>query len=77
MLVIYGVLLRTDGRYHASRAGRICAGAGQRACVSFAKLPNGASLDRTEQVLKDMGEMVMQQPGAAHAVAFPGLRSMD
>jgi len=41
--------------------------------VTIAQLPNGASLDRTEQVIRQMGEIVMQQPGAAHAVGFPGL----
>jgi len=41
--------------------------------VTFAKLPDGASLDRTEEVIRQMSEIVMNQPGAAHAVAYPGL----
>ena len=41
--------------------------------IAFAQLPNGATLDRTEGVIREMGEMAMKQPGVEHAVAFPGL----
>ncbi len=41
--------------------------------VSFAQLPNGASLDRTESVIRQMGDIAMKQPGVQSAVAFPGL----
>jgi multidrug efflux pump len=41
--------------------------------VGFAQLPPGASLDRTEAVMRRMSEIAMAQPGVEHAVAFPGL----
>ncbi|MDE2343368.1 MAG: multidrug efflux RND transporter permease subunit [Betaproteobacteria bacterium] len=41
--------------------------------VGFAQLPSGASLDRTEQVIRHMGEIALKQPGVESAVAFPGL----
>jgi multidrug efflux pump len=41
--------------------------------VGFAQLPNGASLDRTEDVIRRMGDIAMKQPGVDHAVSFPGL----
>ena len=41
--------------------------------VAFAQLPEAASLDRTEEVIKHMSEIGMKQPGVANAVAFPGL----
>jgi multidrug efflux pump len=41
--------------------------------VSFAQLPDAASLDRTESVIKRMGDIAMTQPGTENAVAFPGL----
>jgi multidrug efflux pump len=41
--------------------------------VGFAQLPPGASLDRTEAVMRRMGEIAMAQPGVEHAVGFPGL----
>lgn len=41
--------------------------------VSFAQLPSGASLDRTEKVVKEMSDYLLAQPGIKHTVAFPGL----
>ncbi|MCB1954117.1 MAG: multidrug efflux RND transporter permease subunit [Rhodocyclaceae bacterium] len=41
--------------------------------IGFAQLPDGATLDRTEEVIRRMGEIAMQDPGVEHAVAFPGL----
>jgi multidrug efflux pump len=41
--------------------------------VSFAQLPDGATLDRTEKVIRQMSDIALQQPGVDHAVAFPGL----
>jgi len=41
--------------------------------IGFAQLPDGATLDRTEQVIRRMSEIALQQPGVEHAVAFPGL----
>ena len=41
--------------------------------VSFAQLPDGATLDRTEAVMREMSEIAMEMPGVASAVTFPGL----
>lgn len=41
--------------------------------VAFAQLPDGASLDRTEAVIRRMSELGLKQEGVADAVAFPGL----
>ncbi len=41
--------------------------------ISFAQLPDGASLARTEEVIKRMTEIGLKQPGVESAVAFPGL----
>jgi multidrug efflux pump len=41
--------------------------------IGFAQLPDGASLDRTEGVIRRMGEIALAQPGVESAVAFPGL----
>jgi multidrug efflux pump len=41
--------------------------------VSFAQLPNGATLDRTEDVIRRMSDIAMKHPGVQNAVAFPGL----
>ncbi|HMH64480.1 MAG TPA: efflux RND transporter permease subunit, partial [Rhizomicrobium sp.] len=41
--------------------------------VSFAQLPDGATLDRTEKVIREMSDIAMKEPGVDHAVSFPGL----
>jgi multidrug efflux pump len=41
--------------------------------VGFAQLPDGASLDRTEDVIRRMSEIGMKTPGVRNSVAFPGL----
>src|ERR1700754_3345768 len=41
--------------------------------VGFAQLPDGASLDRTEEVVRHMGEIALKDPDVPHAVQFPGL----
>jgi hydrophobe/amphiphile efflux-1 (HAE1) family protein len=41
--------------------------------VAFAQLPDAASLERTDEVIRRMSEIALKHPGAADAVAFPGL----
>jgi multidrug efflux pump len=41
--------------------------------VAMAQLPDGAALDRTEAVVKQMSSIALKQPGVEAAVAFPGL----
>jgi multidrug efflux pump len=41
--------------------------------IGFAQLPDGATLDRTEEVVRRMGEITLADPGVEHAVSFPGL----
>jgi len=41
--------------------------------VAFAQLPDAATLDRTESVIRKMSDIALKQPGVANAVAFPGL----
>jgi multidrug efflux pump len=41
--------------------------------VSFAQLPQGATLERTEKVIREMSDIAMKEPGVESAVAFPGL----
>ncbi len=41
--------------------------------ISFAQLPPGATLERTEEVMRRMGEIAQKQEGVVSAVQFPGL----
>ncbi len=41
--------------------------------VAFAQLPDAATLDRTEAVMRRMADIGLKQPGVANAIQFPGL----
>jgi hydrophobe/amphiphile efflux-1 (HAE1) family protein len=41
--------------------------------IAVVQLPNAASLDRTEQVVRQVSELALETPGIAHAIGFPGL----
>lgn len=41
--------------------------------IAFAQLPQGATLERTEEVIREMSDIALQEEGVASAVAFPGL----
>lgn len=41
--------------------------------ISFVQLPPGATVKRTEEVLKKMANIIEKQPGVSHSVQFPGL----
>ncbi|MCE3253508.1 MAG: multidrug efflux transporter permease subunit [Cellvibrio sp.] len=41
--------------------------------IAFAQLPDGATLKRTEQVIREMGEIGLAEAGVESAVQFPGL----
>jgi multidrug efflux pump len=41
--------------------------------VAFAQLPDAATLDRTDHVIRQMADIGMKEPGVENAVQFPGL----
>jgi multidrug efflux pump len=41
--------------------------------VAFAQLPDAATLDRTEAVIKEMSTIAGKHPGVENTIAFPGL----
>lgn len=41
--------------------------------ISFVQLPPGATVERTEEVLKKMADIIQKEPGVSHSVQFPGL----
>jgi multidrug efflux pump len=45
--------------------------------IGFAKLPDAASLERTEAVIRRVGDIAVGVPGARNAVGFPGLSVND
>jgi hydrophobe/amphiphile efflux-1 (HAE1) family protein len=41
--------------------------------IAFAQLPDAASIDRTEAVIRRMSDIALKHPGVESSVAFPGL----
>ena len=73
MLAIYVVLVgATVGLFKAVPSGFVPA-QDKQYLIGFAQLPDGATLDRTEAVIRRMNDIALKQPGVEHAVAFPGL----
>ncbi|KQY85305.1 efflux RND transporter permease subunit [Pelomonas sp. Root1444] len=73
MMVVYLVLVAaTAGLFKAVRGGFV-PGQDKQYLIGFAQLPDGATLDRTEDVIRRMTDITLKTPGVEHAVAFPGL----
>ncbi len=73
MLAVYAVLAATTAGLFKSVPHGFVPSQDKQYLIGFAQLPDGATLDRTEDVIRRMGEIAMKHPGVEHAVAFPGL----
>jgi multidrug efflux pump len=71
--VIYIGLVSLTGLQFANTPTGYVPGQDKQYLVAFAQLPDAASLDRTEEVIKEMSRIALEQPGVANSVAFPGL----
>ncbi|AMB84907.1 transporter [Pseudomonas agarici] len=72
-LVLYaGLMVLTWLGFSTTPTGFV-PGQDKQYLVAFAQLPDAASLDRTEEVMKRMSDLALKQPGVESAVAFPGL----
>jgi multidrug efflux pump len=73
MMGVYLVLVvATLGLFKAVPSGFV-PGQDKQYLIGFAQLPDGASLDRTEEVIRKMGKIALEHPGVQDAIAFPGL----
>ncbi|WP_339900925.1 multidrug efflux RND transporter permease subunit [Paraglaciecola polaris] len=71
--VIYIALVALTGLQFTTTPTGYVPGQDKQYLVAFAQLPDAASLERTEEVIKEMSRIALEQPGVAHSVAFPGL----
>jgi len=72
-LMVYGLLLAaTVGLFRLVPPGFVPL-QDKQYLVSFAQLPQGATLDRTEKVIRQMSDIALKEPGVESAIAFPGL----
>ncbi|WP_245223037.1 multidrug efflux RND transporter permease subunit, partial [Pseudomonas gingeri] len=72
-LVLYAGLMVLTWLGFSSTPTGFVPGQDKQYLVAFAQLPDAASLDRTEDVIKRMSDLALKQPGVESAVAFPGL----
>src|SRR5260221_13770978 len=72
-LVVYGALVLLTGWSFKKVPTGFVPTQDKQYLVAFAQLPDGASLDRTEAVIRRMTDIGLKQRGVQSAVAFPGL----
>ncbi|MDG2520129.1 efflux RND transporter permease subunit [Caulobacter segnis] len=72
-LFVYGGLILLTVFAFAKTPGGFVPQQDKAYVVSMIQLPDAASLDRTEKVVREVTDIGMKVPGVAHAVAFPGL----
>ncbi|MCS6122275.1 efflux RND transporter permease subunit [Shewanella baltica] len=71
-LVYLGMVALTGMQFAHTPTGYV-PGQDKQYLVAFAQLPDAASLERTDTVIKKMSEIALNHPGVAHSIAFPGL----
>jgi len=73
VVLLYGGLMGlTYHQFNTTPTGYV-PGQDKMYLVSFAQLPDAASLERTEDVIRQMSDIALKHPGVESAVAFPGL----
>ncbi|MBV7483038.1 efflux RND transporter permease subunit [Bordetella sp. BOR01] len=72
-MAVYAVLLAATVGISYIVPGGFVPAQDKQYLIGFAQLPNGASLDRTEDVIRRMSDIALKEPGVESAIAFPGL----
>ena len=72
-LVVYAVLLGATALLFARLPGGFVPAPDKQYLIGIAQLPAGASIDRTEAVIREMSDIALKVPGIVDSVAFPGL----
>jgi multidrug efflux pump len=72
MMVVYVVLLGATGFLFKTVPGGFVPVQDKQYLVGYAQLPDAATLDRTEEVIRKISEIGLKQPGVINAVEFPG-----
>ncbi|MDN3517576.1 multidrug efflux RND transporter permease subunit [Aquisalimonas lutea] len=77
VFVVYAVLLAATGVMFQSVPGGFIPTQDKLYLIGGVKLPEGASLDRTETVVETMTDLALATEGVSSAVAFPGLNPLQ
>ncbi|MGY6564540.1 MAG: efflux RND transporter permease subunit [Halomonadaceae bacterium] len=77
VFAVYALLLAGTGVMFQMVPGGFIPTQDKMYLIGGAKLPEGASLDRTEAVIRRMTELALETEGVTSAVAFPGLNPLQ
>jgi hydrophobe/amphiphile efflux-1 (HAE1) family protein len=72
-LVFYGLLVAAGAMIFAKTPTSFIPAQDKGYLFAIAKLPDGASLDRTDAVVREMGRIALAHPAVERVVQFPGL----
>jgi multidrug efflux pump len=72
-MLVYGLLLAATALLFARAPAGFVPAPDKQYLVGIAQLPAGASLERTDAVIRRMSEIALKVPGVVDSVAFPGL----
>ena len=72
-LAVYVGLIFLTGRIFLAVPAGFIPSQDKQFLICVAQLPDAASLDRTDAVIRRMSDLAMKVPGVAASVAFPGL----
>jgi multidrug efflux pump len=72
MAVYLVLVVATFGLFKAVPSGFVPA-QDKQYLIGFAQLPDGATLDRTDEVIRRMGEIMKKNPNIEGTLSFPGL----
>ena len=77
MFVIYLVLLGSTGYLFQLVPPGFIPVQDKMYLIAGVKLPEGASLDRTDDLLRQVVDIAMETDGVEHAISFPGLNALQ
>lgn len=73
IMIIFGIFLAATYYNFTKVPSGFVPAQDKQYLISFAQLPPGATLERTEEVMHKMGDIVLSEEGVSNAVQFPGL----
>jgi multidrug efflux pump len=73
MMAVYALLVAATWVQFNRVPGGFIPAQDKQYLVAFAQLPDAASLERSEAVIRNMSDIALKHPGVESAVAFPGL----
>jgi multidrug efflux pump len=72
-MIVYGLLLAATALLFTRIPAGFVPAPDKQYLIGIAQLPAGASLDRTDAVIRQMSDIALKVPGIENSVAFPGL----